>query len=165
MRILLVETNLLPIELKMEEPINSISNQAIIHPPLSKSEEHTWAMVAHLSIPINLFSGFLGPVVTLVIYLVFKDRSRYVAYHSLQSLLLQLIVWVGGGILTGIAWAITGILSAVLIGLCLIPFACCISLFPLASLVYGIVGAVQCSQGNDFRYWLIGDWVRGTYEG
>ena len=31
-----------------------------------------------------------------------------------------------------------------------------------AALVYGVVGAIQCSQGQDFRYWLVGDWVRGT---
>jgi uncharacterized protein len=152
-------------EKNMSEPINNMNYQPMVHPQLSESEERTWAMVAHISILVNLFSGFLGPFVALVIYLVFKDRSRYVAYQSLQSLLLQMIVWVCGGILTGIAWAITGILSAFIIGLCLIPFACAISLFPLASLVYGIVGAVQCSEGRDFRYWLIGDWVRGTYEG
>lgn len=133
--------------------------------PLSPSEERTWSMLAHLSILINLVSGFLGPVVALVIYLVFKDRSRYVAYQSLQSFLLQLIAWVGGGIITGIAWTITGILSAVLIGLCLIPLAIAISAIPLASLVYGIIGAIKTNQGEDFRYWLIGDWVRGTLEG
>ncbi len=130
--------------------------------PLSPSDERTWSMLAHLSILINLVSGFLGPVAALVIYLVFRDRSRYVAYQSLQALLLQLIAWLGGGILAGVAWAITGILSAVLVGLCLIPFAIVVSAIPLAALVYGVVGGIQTSQGQDFRYWLIGDWVRST---
>lgn len=133
--------------------------------PLSASDERTWAMLAHLSILINLVSGFLGPVAALVIYMVFRDRSRYVAYHSLQALLLQLIAWVGGGILTGIAWTITGGLSVVIVGICLIPFALVISAIPVAALVYGVVGAIQTNQGKDFRYWLIGDWVRGTLEG
>lgn len=133
--------------------------------PLSPSEERTWSMLAHLSILINLVSGVLGPVAALIIYLIFKDRSRYVAYQSLQAFLLQLIAWVGGGILTGIAWTITGILSAVLVGLCLIPFAILISAIPLAAIVYGIVAAVQTNQGQDFRYWLIGDWVRSTLTG
>jgi hypothetical protein len=31
--------------------------------------------------------------------------------------------------------------------------------------VYGIVAAVEASQGKDFKYWLIGDWVRGTLVG
>ncbi len=133
--------------------------------PLSPQDERTWSMLAHLSILVNLFSGFLGPIAALVIYLVFKDRSRYVAYQSLQSFIFQLVWWVGGGALVAAAWAVTGVLSAILIGLLCIPFAMLISLVPLAALVYGIVGGIQTSQGQDFRYWLIGDWVRGTFTG
>ena len=130
--------------------------------PLSEADERQWAMLAHLSILLNLVTGFLGVVAPLVIYMIYKDRSRYVAYHSLQSLIFQLVWWVGGGFLIGAAWAITGILSAVLIGLLCIPIALVLSLIPLAALGYGIYGGVQVSQGRDFKYWLIGDWVRGT---
>ncbi len=133
--------------------------------PLSTSDEHTWAMLAHLSVLANLVTGFLGPVAALVIYLVFKDRSRYVAYHSMQSFVFQLVWWLGGGALTGIAWTFTGIASIALIGLLCIPLACLISLIPLGALIYGAIGAVQCSQGQDFRYWLVGDWVRSTLTG
>jgi len=133
--------------------------------PLSPQDERTWAMVAHLSVLANLVTGIFGPVAALIIYLVFKDRSRYVAYHSMQSFIFQLVWWVGGGILAGAAWAISGVLSVVLIGLLCMPFACLISLIPLAALVYGIVGAVETNQGRDFRYWLVGDWVRGELEG
>jgi len=69
---------------------------------------------------------------------------------------------VGGGFLIGAAWTITGLLSAVLIGLLCIPVALVLSLIPLAALGYGIYGGVQVSQGRDFKYWLVGDWVRGT---
>jgi hypothetical protein len=119
-------------------------------------------MLAHLSILLNLITGILGPVGALVIYLIYQDRSRYVAYHALQSLIFQLIVWVGGGALTAVAWTVTGILSAVIVGILCIPIALLVSLIPVAGLVYGIVGGIQCSQGEDFRYWLVGDWVRGT---
>lgn len=129
------------------------------------SDEKTWATLAHLSVLVNLFTGVLGPVVALVIYLAHKDKSRYIAYQSLQSLILQLIVWVGGGVLIALAWIVTGLLSLVVIGLCLIPFAILLSLCPIIAPVYGVVGAVKTSQGEDFRYWLIGDWVRGTYTG
>ena len=128
---------------------------------LTESDERTWAMLAHLSILLNLITGFLGIVVALIIYLVYKNRSNYVAYQSMQAFIFQLIWWFGGGILIGLAWAITGILSIALVGLCLIPLACLLSLIPLAALVYGIVGAVQTNNGQDFKYWLIGDWVRG----
>ena len=134
-------------------------------PPLSPSDERTWAMLAHLSTLLNLVTGFLGPVAALVIYLVYKDRSRYVAYQSLQSLVFQLVAWVGGGALVGIAAAIAGALSTALIGLLCWPCVAVLALIPLGALVYGAIGAIQCSQGQDFRYWLIGDWVRGTLTG
>lgn len=123
-------------------------------------------MLAQLSVLANLLTGFLGPVIALVIYLVYKERSRYIAYQSLQAFIFQLIWWVGAGAVAGIAWAISGVLVLALgLGCCLMPFALVVSLMPVAALIYGVVGAVQCSQGNDFRYWLIGDWVRGTLTG
>jgi hypothetical protein len=83
----------------------------------------------------------------------------------MQAFLFQLITWVGSGILIGGMWLVTGLLSAVLVGLLLIPFALvgtiCLGLLPLVGLVYGIVGAIETSQGKDFRYWLVGDWARG----
>jgi uncharacterized protein len=133
--------------------------------PLSPADERTWAMLAHLSVLLNLATVVLGPVAALIIYLVFRDRSRYVAYQSLQSMLMQLIVWVGGGLIVGVVWAIVGVLSAIIIGICLIPLAILISMLPLVALVYGVIGAIQANQGQDFRYWLIGDWVRSTYTG
>jgi uncharacterized Tic20 family protein len=134
--------------------------------PLSPQDERTWAMLAHLSVLANLVTGFLGPVVALIIYLIYKDRSRYVAYHSLQSFVFQLVFWIGGGALIGLIWAVTGILSAVLVGLLCIPFAVVGTLvfaaMPVIALIYGIIGGIQTSQGQDFRYWLVGDWVRGS---
>ncbi len=124
--------------------------------PLSPSEERTWAMLAHLSILINLITGSLGVFVPLVIYLVFKDRSRYVAFQSLQAFIFQLIAWLGGGLLAGVSWGITIGLSAILVGCLCLPVAVILSLIPLGALVYGI----QCSQGRDFRYWLLGDWLQ-----
>jgi hypothetical protein len=133
--------------------------------PLKPEEESQWAMVAHLGVLVNLVSGFLGPVVPLVIYMLYKERSRYVAYQSLQALVFQLIWWVGGGILAGVMWAISGALSVVVIGVLCMPLACIFSAMPLVALGYGIYGGIQCSQGQDFKYWLVGDWVRNTLTG
>jgi uncharacterized Tic20 family protein len=88
-----------------------------------------------------------------------------VAYQSLQSLIMQLILWIGGGILAAIVWSIVGVLAVVVIGICLIPIAILISALPLAAIVYGVIGAIQTNQGQDFRYWLVGDWVRDTLTG
>lgn len=144
------------------EPYTPVTPGPVTPTPLSQSDERSWAMIAHLSVLANLVTGFLGPVVPLVIYLVFKERSRYVAYQSMQAFVFQMVWWVGAGALAAISWTISGVLTAVLIGLLCIPFACLIGLIPLASLVYGIIGGVKASQGEDFKYWLIGDWVRGT---
>jgi hypothetical protein len=156
--------------LELEE--ETVAPEPLLPPPSDKpiptSQEENWAMLAHLSILLNLITGILGPVVALIIYLVYKDRSRYIAYQSLQSTIFQLIVWVGVGLVIGAIWLITGILSIVLIGLLLIPFSLLATLFllvvPLASLIYGVYAGIKCSHGEDFRYWLVGDWVRGTYE-
>jgi uncharacterized Tic20 family protein len=136
-----------------------------IHLPLSASEERTWAMLAHLSVLVNLFTGILGPVVALIIYLMYMNRSKYVAYHAMQSFLFQLVVWYG----IGVMWGIVGILSAIVVGVVLIPFACVLTPFMLMGMaiapIYGVWGGIQTSQGQDFKYWLVGDWVRGTLQG
>lgn len=156
--------------LELEE--ETVVPEPLLPPPTEKpiptSTEQNWAMLAHLSILLNLITGILGPVVALIIYLVYKDRSRYIAYQSLQSTIFQLIVWVGVGLVIGAIWLFTAILSIFLIGLLLIPFSLLATIFllavPLASLIYGVYAAIKCSHGEDFRYWLVGDWVRGTYE-
>jgi uncharacterized protein len=132
---------------------------------LSQGEERTWAMLAHLSVLVNLFTGVLGPVVALIIYLMFANRSKYVAYHAMQSFLFQLVVWYG----IGVMWGIVGILSALLVGIILIPFACLLTPLLLLGMavapIYGIIGGVQTSQGQDFQYWWVGSWVRGLLTG
>lgn len=145
------------------QPFSSMPNTN--QPPLSQSDERQYAMFAHVGILLNLLTGFLGVVVPLVIYMMYKDRSRYVAYQSLQALIFQLIWWVGGSTLAGVAWFGTGVLSAFIIGILCIPLACIFSAMPLVALGYGIYGGIQTSQGNDFKYWLIGDWVRNTLTG
>ena len=152
-------------------PAGSANAISPVVPPqaLSESEEKTWRTLAHLSVLLNLLTGFAGPIAALVVYMVYKDRSRRVAYDALQALIFQLICWYGGGLLIGAVWAIVGVLSAVLIGIVLIPFAVlftlALTILPVGGLVYGVIGAIQVGQGQDFKYWLVGDWVRGTLTG
>ena len=131
---------------------------------LSDHEARTWSMLAHLSVLLNLISGWFGMLAALIIYLVYKDRSRLVAYHAMQSLIFQAITWIGAGILSGILISFGSALSFLVIPLlCLIP-GFLILLLPPASLIYGIIGAVKVNNGEDFRYWQVGDWVRGILE-
>jgi uncharacterized protein len=137
--------------------------------PLSPAEERTWSLLAHLSILLNLVTGFAGPIAALIIYLVYKDRSRKVAYQALQAMIFQLICWYGGGLLIGAMWVTVAALSVILIGIILIPIAIVMTLFlavlPVGAVIYGIIGAIQVNQGQDFKYWLVGDWVRSTLTG
>ena len=151
------------------ESSNSIITASVQSQPISQAEERNWSMLAHLTILLNLITGFAGPIAALIIYLVFKDRSRKIAYHALQSMIFQLIWWYGGGLLIGGMWLVVGLLSAILIGIILIPVALVMTfvlvLLPVAAVVYGIIAAIQVNQDDDFKYWLVGDWVRSTLTG
>ena len=150
-------------ERKDIKPASNPIPQTAAPQPLTPADERTWAMLAHLSVLLNLVTGLLGVGAALLIYFIYKDRSRYVAYQAMQAFLFQLVFWAGGGLLIGAMWAIVGALSAILIGILLIPFAVALTLLflvmPVVALVYGVIGSIQTSNGEDFRYWLIGDWA------
>lgn len=110
--------------------------------------EQIWSVLAHLSIFLNLFTGFLGPVAAFAIWLVYRDRSRTVAFHALQSLWYQ-VAWL---VILAVGWTITGVLTLVLIGLLLVPVMLVLSLVPFAHAAYA---AYKVSQGVDYRYlWI-----------
>jgi uncharacterized protein len=132
--------------------------------PVSSNEERTWAMLAHLSVLLNLFTGFLGGIAALVIYFVYKDRSRFVAYHAMQAFIFQSITWLGAGLVSGVFITFGSALAFLLIPLlCLIPGFLILLLVPI-SLIYGVIGGVKVNNGEDFRYWQVGDWVRKILE-
>jgi uncharacterized protein len=133
--------------------------------PLSQGDEHTWAAIAHFSILLNIFTGFVGTLGALVIYLGLRDRSRYVGYQALQALVFQLIAWIVAGLIAITLWTLGGILSVVCIGILLFPLALLFSLLPIAALVYGVIGGLQTYEGRDFQYWLVGEWVRSALVG
>ena len=153
------------------------SNEAAQAP----TDEWTAATLAHASALLTLILGTAGGVgalvgltVPLAMYFGYRGKSRFVAFHAMQSFVYQvagvllyavfaavMAVWVA------IAWTVSGLLSAVLIGLLLMPFALLLTLLmgallvgaPLAWLCYGLYAAYQVYQGRDFHYWLIGEWL------
>ena len=134
------------------------------------SGERTMAALAHGSIILTLLTGgFAGWIVPLVIWAVHRDKSRWVADQALQALVFQVATTVVAyilGLLAGGAILISSILIAVLVGLCLLPFALLFGLvafiFPFAATAYGIFGALETYQGRDFQYWWVGDLLRGA---
>jgi hypothetical protein len=127
---------------------------------MPNSDERLWAMLAHLSYLLNFVTGLLGLVAAFIIYLIYRDRSAYIARQALQSTFFQLITWVGGGTLVAAAWVISSILTVVGIGCLLMPFALLLTIAILAAPVYAVVGAIDCNAGRDFNYWLVGDWIK-----
>ena len=117
---------------------------------MSVQEEKSLSVLAHLSVFLNLFTGFLGPIVALMIWLVYRDRSQNVAFHALQSMWYQ-VAWL---VLLGIGWAFTGLLMLVLIGFLLVPVMALLTLVPFANAAYA---AYKVGQGVDYRYPFVAD--------
>lgn len=156
---------IVPETILIEEPETKAKSTTQSSPEkMPASEERTWAMLAHLSVLLNLVTGFVGGLAAIVIYFVYKDRSRLVAYHAMQSFVFQAITWIGAGMLAGLFIGLGSAFAILIVPLlCLIPGFLSLLLLP-ASLIYGIIGAVQVNNGEDFRYWQVGDWVRDILE-
>jgi uncharacterized Tic20 family protein len=122
---------------------------------MSAQEERTWSMLAHLSMFLNLVTGFLGPVASLVIWLVYRERSQRVAFHALQSMWYQ----IGWLVILAVGWILTTLLMVVLIGFVLIPVMALISMVPFIHAGYA---AYRVSKGEDFRYPIVADLVEGS---
>jgi uncharacterized protein len=103
------------------------------------SEERNWAMLAH----ILALSGYLGVplgnvIAPLVIYLMKKDQSPFVADQARESLNFQISILIYG--------IIAGVLIFVFIGLVLL------GVLYVVGVVFTIIGAVKASSGISYRY-------------
>jgi uncharacterized Tic20 family protein len=139
-----------------------------------KQEEKTLAGLAHGSILLGIFTNGIGGIVAaLVIWLLQKEKSAYVAAQALQALVYQAATM----IVTMVAWCCWGALWMLMLlppvianpgayettpppglwtGLALL-------VIPLAiwglTILYGLWGAARCLGGHDFKYALIGNWL------
>ena len=131
---------------------NPYESPQTVDPPLGASaavspDDRMWAMFAHLAGLLGyalVFGHIAGP---LVIYLVYKEKSKFVAFHALQSLFFQIAMSV-----LGIAMFILG-------------FVICITWFvnialALFTLIYVILAAVKTYQGEMFEYVVVGPYAR-----
>ncbi len=116
-------------------------------------EERMWSAASHLSVFLNLFTGFLGPVAAFIIWLVYKDRSPRVAFHALQSAGYQ-VAWL---VLLGVGWVLTGLLTLILVGFLLIPVMALATVVPFVHMAYA---AYRVSKDDDYRYPLVADLIR-----
>ncbi len=120
------------------------------HRTMSAQDERTWSVLAHLSMFLNLITGFLGPVAALIMYLVYRDRSPRMAFHALQSMWYQ----IGWLVILVVGWILTTLLMVVLVGFLLIPVMIVVSVLPFVHAGYA---AYKVNQGADYRYPVAAD--------
>ena len=121
---------------------------------MQTQEEKTWSVLAHLSIFLNLVTGFLGPVAALVIWLVYRDRSSRVAFQALQSMWYQ-VAWL---VILAVGWTVTTLLMIILIGFLLVPVMALITVVPF---VHSAYAAYRVSRDGEYRYPLVADLIEG----
>ena len=99
--------------------------------PLSQAEDNQWASFAHLG-------GILGPLPSLIIWLVFKDRGAFTNTEGKEALNFQITILM--------AYIVGMILSIVVIGF-LISLAAWI-----AAVIFSIMGFLKAKDGVSYRY-------------
>ncbi len=143
-------------------------------------QDRTVATLVHLSIFLNFLFFLSGIIAALVVALLYRERSSFVARHALQSLAFQIALavvgllviafvvalWVGT-FLALVPWSLMEPSVppgtpriAPLAGLFLwaVTVGCTVLAVVLLALaiVLPIVGAMRASRGEDFDYPLIG---------
>ena len=107
-------------------------------PYVPTEDERMWGLIAHLSgLLASLLGGlsFLGP---LIVWLVKKDQSPFVADQAKEALNFQIAVF--------IALLISGIATLACVGFILLPVVI------IGSIVYAVIGAMEANKGVYYRY-------------
>ena len=121
--------------------------------PTTESDTKLWAMFAHLSAIVGyvIGAGFLGWLGPLIIFLVYKDRNRFVRYNAAEALnaaIATIISVAVLGVVLGIAGTVIGALTFGL-GTVLWVF---IPLPMFVHAIFAIIGAVKAYQGEWWNY-------------
>jgi uncharacterized protein len=130
------------------------------------ADERTMAALSHGSAILNMFAGIGGLIAAFIIWMTQKEKSAWVAFHALQSLVFQaavitvtvvvvVLVWIVGFI---VSFATVGIGTIVAVPVMILVFFGGILILG-AGVVYSLYGAYQIYQGREFRYKWIGTWL------
>jgi|SRR3954447_5717970 uncharacterized Tic20 family protein len=98
-------------------------------------DERNWGMLAHLSCLIAIWLGgltFLGP---LVVWLIKKDQSPFVADQAKEALNFQLAVFI-----------VTMICTITCVGLILVP------VIIVGDIVFSVLAGIEANKGIYYRY-------------
>jgi uncharacterized Tic20 family protein len=111
-------------------------------------EERTMSMVAHLLGLIGVFTGIFGFVGPLVIYLIKKDESAFVAQNAMQALAFNIFMAVMWMICLAIAFITCGFGTLLFIPLYIVY------------LIYVVVAAIRSNDGVVYQYPLSSSFVK-----
>jgi uncharacterized Tic20 family protein len=120
------------------------------------ADEKLWGMLAHLLTLLGYVVVVGEYIVPLVIYLVYKDRSQFVAFHALQALFFQLLA---------LAVSVALVLFSIVTLGCGILLAAPLAIaLAIAVLVYTIIAAIQANNGVWYELPIVGRWARNTLQ-
>jgi uncharacterized Tic20 family protein len=108
---------------------NSYVSESLETNYVPASDEKTIAILSHI---LTLAGGILAP---LIIYIIKKDESKFVAFHAKESLNFQITLMI---IVIGLMITIVGLLVVWIVG--------------IAALVFVIIATVKASEGKLYKY-------------
>jgi uncharacterized Tic20 family protein len=110
-------------------------------------DERTWAMFSHLSALVGYFVVPFGNIIApLIIWLVKRDESQFVADQAKESLNFQISLLIYGAV----GSVICLILMLVVIGVFLIIALWCA--IYIGGIVLTLVAAIKANEGQPYRY-------------
>jgi len=133
-------------------------------------DERVMAALSHVSALLPL----IGVIAPIVIWVTQREKSRYVAFQSLQALAYQLTMIIAWFLSMGCymcsffgtflslfvteAAPISQSSDFLAILISVLPFLVIgvIFVFGIAFVIYGVIGAILAFQGKPFRYVIIG---------
>ena len=124
---------------------------------ISPQDEQTWSALSHASFFLNIFTGFVGPLVALGIWLFYRNRSETVSFHALQSLWYQ-VAWL---VVMTVGWGITGLVTTITLGLAAIVLVPLMLIPTIVPFVQAGIATYRTTKGRDYRYPWIADRVDG----
>jgi uncharacterized Tic20 family protein len=113
-----------------------MSTQTNEPPPVSgvTPDERTWGTLAHV---IALFAGVIG---ALIVWLIKKNESAFVAHHGREALNFQITMLIAGVALLLLAFVTCGLGIPLLV------------VVPIANIICCVLGAVKANEGRLWTY-------------
>lgn len=111
-------------------------------------------MISHIAGAIAMFisGGGLGWVVPLIIFLMKKDQSRFVAYHAMQALAFEGVIFLTMMVLVLIGTVTCGIGFIITLPLMIVV--------GIAALVYHIKAGMAANEGQWYELPVAGRFAR-----